>query len=104
MKKDPKEMTVADLLTFQKQLEVDILNIADGTSILQYLTKGCIEAHWCIPNEYVEDAFQSATLNCYKFHNLQLHYLDMGWSYHVIHDPCMQGSAVPTPLNIAGET
>ena len=104
VKKDPKEMTVDDLLNFQKQLEVDILDVADGTSILESLTKGCIEVHWCIPTECVEKAFHSATLNCYKFHDLQLHYLQIG-SYHVIHDPLStqdSASQIPTPPDTTG--
>ena len=100
--KDPKEVTVADLLKFQKRLEVDILDIAKGTSILEYLTKGCIEVHLCVPTECVEKAFQSATLNCYKFHDLQLQYLQIG-SHHVIHDPLStQEPVIPTPPDTAG--
>jgi len=104
VKKDPREMTVADLLAFQKQLEVDILDISNGTSILESLTKGCIEVHWCIPTECVEKAFHSATLNCYKFHALQLQYLQIG-SYHVIHDPLSTQdtvSQIPTPSDTSG--
>ena len=102
VQKDPKEMTVADFLEFQKQLEEDILDVPRGTSILEYLTKGCIEVHWCIPTECVVKAFQSATLNCYKFRDLQLQYLQIG-SHHVIHDPLStQELVIPTPPDTAG--
>jgi len=104
VKRDPREMTVSDLLVFQKQLEVDILDISNGTSILMSLTKGCIEVHWCIPTECVEKAFHSAILNRYKFHDLQLQYLQIG-SYHVIHDPLRTQdivSQIPTPPDTSG--
>jgi len=94
--KDPREVTVADLLNCQKHLEVDILDITKGSSILEYLTEGCIEVHWWIPSKYVDKAFQSATLSCYKFHNLPLQYLQIG-SHNVI-----DSMVIPKPSDTAG--
>jgi len=86
LNKDPKEMTVTDLLKVQTKLEVEILNIANGASLLERLAKGCIEVHWYIPTQLVDKAFQSATLKCHKFIDMHLQYLLIG-SYQIICDP-----------------
>jgi len=86
LNKDPKEMTVADLLKLQTKLEVEILNIASGASLLERLAKGCIEVHWYIPTELADEAFQSAALKYHKFSDMHLQYLLIG-NYQMIHDP-----------------
>ena len=96
LNKDPKELTVADLLKLQAKLEVEIMDIANGASLLEQLAKGCIEVHWYIPTELVDKAFQSAALKCHKFHDMHLQYLLIG-SYQVICDPLSMEDPVPPP-------
>ena len=94
--KDPKEMTVADLMGFQSQLETVIMNIKKGISILEHLEKGCIELHWYIPISCVDGAYQSARVKCDQFNDLHLQYLKIG-HYPVIHDPLASPDLVSAP-------
>jgi len=84
--KDPKEMTVADLVEFQSQLEVVIMDINKGVCILEHLEKGCVEIHWYIPTSCVDGAYQTARIKRYEFNNFCLQYLKIG-HYPMIHDP-----------------
>ena len=84
--KNPKEMTVADLLDFQSQLEFVLLDIKKGICILEHFKEGCVEVHWCIPTFCVDGAYQAAKLRCYQFNDFHLQYLKIG-RYPVIHDP-----------------
>ena len=102
IQKDPKEMTVADLLGLQSKLEIDIMNIKKGSCILEHLEKGCVEIHWYIPTSCVERAYHTARVKCYQFKDLQLQYLKIG-HYPVIHDPLASHgdvSAPSPPLNV----
>ena len=94
--KDPKTMTVADLLEFQYQLEVVIMDIKKGICILEHLEKGCIEIHWYIPTSCVDGAYQTARVKCHLFKALHLQYLKIG-HYPVIHDPLASSDAVSAP-------
>ena len=89
IKKDHSEVTVADLLEFQSQLEVVIMDINKGKCILEHLEKGCIEVHWYIPINCVDKAYQTARAKRYQFSSLQLQYLKIG-HYPVIQDPIDQ--------------
>ena len=86
LQKDPKEMTVSDLLELQSKLEIDIMNIKKGICILEYLEKGCIEVHWYIPTSCVDGAYRTARVKRCQFNDLHLQYLKIG-HYPVIHDP-----------------
>ena len=103
VQKDPKEMTVSDLLEVQSKLEIDIMNIKKGSCILEYLEKGCIEIHWYIPTSCVDGAYQTARVRCYQFNDLHLQYLKIG-HYPVIHDPLASPdvvvSAPSPPVNV----
>ena len=103
LNKNPKEMTVADLLEFQSQLEVVLLDIKKGFCILEHLEKGCIEVHWYIPTSCVDEAYQTARVRCYQFNDLHLQYLKIG-HYPVIHDPLTSAdvvvSAPSPPVNV----
>ena len=94
--KDPNTMTVADLLEFQYQLEVVIMDIQNGVCILEHLEKGCIELHWYIPTSCVDGAYQSARVKCDQFNDLHLQYLKIG-HYPVIHDPLASPDLVSAP-------
>ena len=84
--KDPNDITVADLLKFQSQLETVIMDIKKGMCILEHLEKGCIEVHWYIPTNCVDKAYQTAKDRRNEFKDLHLLYLKIG-HYPVIHDP-----------------
>ena len=101
--KDHTEITVADLLKFQSQLEVVIMHIKKGICILEHLEQGCVEAHWYIPNSYVDVAYRNSKLKCYQFNDLHLQYLKIG-HYPVIHNPLVSphivAQAPSPPVNI----
>ena len=102
LQKDPKEMTVSDLLELQSKLEIDIMNIKKGICILEYLEKGCVEVHWYIPTSCVDGAYRTATVKRYQFNDLHLQYLKIG-DYPVIHDPLASPdvvSASSPPVNV----
>ena len=86
IQKDPKEMTVAELLGLQSKLEIDIMNVKKGTCILEHLEKGCVEIHWYIPTSCVDEAYKTARVRCNQFKDLHLQCLKIG-HYPVIHDP-----------------
>ena len=94
--KKPNEMTVADLLEFQSELETVIMDITKGVCILEHLEKGCIEIHWYIPTSCVDKAYQTARVRCYQFKHLHLLYLKIG-HYPVIHDPLSLPDLVSAP-------
>ena len=96
IKKDPKEMTVGDLLDLQSKLEVEIMDIKKGISVLEHWEKGCIEIHWYIPTSDVDGAYQTARVRCYQFNDLHLQYLKIGHN-PVIHDPLVSPDVVSAP-------
>ena len=103
IKKDPKEMTVGDLLELQSKLEVEIMDIKKGISVLEHWEKGCIEIHWYIPSCCVDGVYQNAIVRCYQFNDLHLLHLKIG-HYPVIHDPLASPdvvvSAPSPPVNV----
>jgi len=104
IKKDPKEMTVADLLVLQSNLEEVVMDIKKGICILKHLEKGCVEVHWYIPTSCVDGVYQTARVRCSKFHDLHLQYLKIG-HYPVINDPLASPaevviSAPSPPVNV----
>jgi len=97
LNKDPKEVTVWDLLKFQSQLEEVIMDIRKGVCILEHLKKGCIEVYWYIPTCCVDDAYQSALQNCDKFQSIGLLHLQIG-NYPVIYQKSTSHEvAAPVP-------
>ena len=94
--KDADDITVADLLKFQSQLETVIMDIKKGVCVLEHLEKGCIEVHWYIPTSCVDKAYQTARVRCYQFKDLHLLYLKIG-HYPVIHDPLASPDLVSAP-------
>ena len=98
LNKNPNEMTVADLIEFQSQLETVLLDIKQGICVLEHLEKGCIEVYWYIPTSCVVKAYQTARTRCYQFNDHQLLHLKIG-HYPVIHDPLASSNAAHTPFN-----
>jgi len=106
--KDADEITVADLLELQSDLEVAIMNIGNGTCTLDHFTDGCIEIHWYIPTHCVEHAYKNASVKHHKFHDLSLQYLQIG-NFPIIYDPLTDylsqpTVSVPQPPVSAGKT
>ena len=105
IQKDHTEITVADLLEFQSELEVVIMDINEGKCILDHLKDGCIEVHWYIPINCVDRAYHTARAKRYQFSSLKLQYLKIG-HYPVIQNPLDQTDMVtfaPSPSVNIGE-
>ena len=104
--KEADDITVADLLEFRSQLEVVIMDIKNGICVLDHFKDGCVEIHWYIPAEIVDHAYQTASIQYHKFHELHLQYLQIG-SFPPIYNPLMmrlpQLESVPSLPDIAGE-
>ena len=96
LNRDPTNMTVADLLKFQSEMETVIMDISNGTCVLEHIEKGCVEVHWYIPTSCVDGAYQSARVRCYQFNDLHLQYLKIG-HYPMIHDPLALSDVVSAP-------
>ena len=79
--KEPNEITVADLSEHLKVLEAVIMDINEGSCVLEHLKKGCLEIHWLIPTHCRFHAYKSALSNRHKFHDIHLQYL------HIEHYP-----------------
>ena len=84
--KKAEDLTVSDLLEFRSQLEVVIMDINNGTCILDHFEEGCVEIHWYIPTNRVDHAYQAAIIRYHKFHELHLQYLKIG-SFPPIYNP-----------------
>ena len=76
--KNSDEITVADLIEFRSKLERVIMDINNGTCVLEHIADGCIEIHWFIPTHYIDHAYEAACLKQHKFHELHLLYLQIG--------------------------
>ena len=84
--KSSDEITVADLIKFRSKLETVIMDINNGSCVLEHIADGCIEIHWLIPTHYVHHAYEAAYLNRHMFHEFHLLYLQIG-DYPVLLDP-----------------
>ena len=84
--KNSDEITVADLIEFRSKLESVIMDINNGTCVLEHIADGCIEIHWFIPTHYIDHVYEAACLKQHKFHELHLLYLQIG-NKPVLHDP-----------------
>ena len=97
LEKDASNMTIADLLEFQTELETVIMDVGKGTCVLDNIKPGCIEVHWYIPTHCVDSAYQSASTRCHMFNEIHLLWLQIA-HYPVIYDPLTTHAvAMPTP-------
>ena len=92
--KDANEITVADLLKFQSQLEAMIMDIGKGVCTLKHIKGGCVEIYWYIPTHCVENAYHNASIRRHKFHELSLLYLQIE-NFPIIYDPLTAQSSQP---------
>ena len=90
--KSSDEITVADLIKFRSKLETVIMDIKNGSCVIEHIADGCIEIHWLIPAHYVHHAYEAACLNRHKFHEFHLLYLQIG-NYPVLLDPSTSHSS-----------
>ena len=57
--KNPKDLTILELLEHKYKLEYEVLDIDDGELVLSCIKTGCIELTWQIPQELVYRAYTS---------------------------------------------
>ena len=85
IQKEPNEITVGDLSKFATTLEMVILDINNGSCVLEHLGTGCLEIQWRIPTHCRFHAYESALKNRHKFCDIHLQYLCIE-SYPPIYD------------------
>ena len=86
IEKNPDEITVGDLSRFRTILEKVIMDINNGSCVLEHLGTGCLEIHWLIPTHCRFHAYKSALNNRHKFCDIHLQYLHIK-PYPLIYDP-----------------
>ena len=94
LEKEADDITVGDLLEFRSKLEVVIMDINNGSCVLDHFEDGCIEIHWYIPSDRADHAYHTASIRYHMFHELHLQYLQIG-SFPPIHNPLMLNSRLP---------
>jgi len=57
--KDPKDLTVSELLQHKFKLEHEVLGIDEGETVLSGVKTGCVELTWQVPLEMVYEAYTS---------------------------------------------
>ena len=57
--KDPKDLTISELLEHKYKLEDEVLDIDEGELVLSCIKTGCVELTWQIPQELVYRAYTS---------------------------------------------
>ena len=57
--KDPREVTVYELLEHKYKIEYEVLDIDEGELVLKCIKTGCVELTWQIPQELVYRAYTS---------------------------------------------
>ena len=67
--KDPKELTLLDLLQPRHILEYDVMEVGGGKVVLSCIRTGCVELWWQVPLDLVYQAYTAVNRN---FHRLSL--------------------------------
>ena len=57
--KDPKDLTISELLEHKYKLEYEVLDIDEGELVLSCIKTGCVELTWQLPQELVYRAYNS---------------------------------------------
>ena len=57
--KDPKDLTISELLEHKYKLEYEMLDIDEGELVLRCIKTGCVELTWQIPQELIYRAYTS---------------------------------------------
>ena len=99
--KEPNEITVADLSKFAPVLETVIMDINNGTCVLEHVSTGCLEIYWLIPTHCSFHAYKSALNNRHKFCEIHLQYLHIE-PYPPVYDPfTIQPAMLSTLLHLS---
>ena len=77
IQKEPNEITVADLSQFIVTLEKVIMDINNGSCVLEQFGTGCLEIYWLIPTHCRFHAYKSALNNRHRFCDIHLQYLQV---------------------------
>ena len=100
IEKDPKEITVGDLSRFITILETVIMDINNGSCVLEHLGTGCLEIHLLIPVHCRFHAYKSTLNNRHKFCDVLLQYLHIE-PYPPIYNPfTIQPTMLSTLLHL----
>ena len=57
--KNPKDLTISELLEHKYKLEYEVLDIDEGELVLSCIKTGCVELTWQIPQELIYQAYTS---------------------------------------------
>ena len=57
--KDPKDLTISELLEHKYKLEYEVLDIDEGELVLRCIKTGCVELTWQIPQKLIYRAYTS---------------------------------------------
>ena len=57
--KDPKDLTISELLEHKYKLEYEVLDIDEGELVLSCIKTGCVELTWQIPQDLIYRAYTS---------------------------------------------
>ena len=57
--KDPKDLSISELLEHKYKLEYEMLDIDEGELVLNCIKTGCVELTWLLPQELVYQAYTS---------------------------------------------
>ena len=68
--KDPKEVTLLDLLKHKQILEYEVMDIGENKIILSCIRTGCVELIWQVPSDLVHQAYTSIKKNQDKLSSL----------------------------------
>ena len=69
-KKDPKELTLLDLLKHKHILEYEVMDVGKNKIVLSCIRTGCIEIAWQLPIDLVCHAYTSVNKNVDKLSSL----------------------------------
>ena len=105
--KEPDEITVGDLSHYCAILESVIMDINNGSCMLEHVDTGCLEVHWFIPVHCRFHAYKSALNNRHKFCEIYLQYLHIE-PYAPIYDlftiqPTVLSTLLRSPKPIASK-
>ena len=68
--KDPKELTLLDLLQHKHILEYEVMEVAENKIVLSAIKTGCVEIIWQVPVDLVYRTYTSVNKNCDKLASL----------------------------------
>ena len=101
IQKEPNKVTVGDLSSYCNILETIIMDINNGTCVLEHMDTGCLKIHWLIPAHCRFHAYKSALNNCHRFCEIHLQYLHIE-PYPPIYDPfTIQPTILSTLLRLS---